>query len=79
MPSQSVNVQFNYTFHGNKPFQQASKNKSPPQSNTTTLPSNHVLILQPDTSCQQLKRTCYLPCIEAMLSSNLRPKFAGAY
>ena len=34
-------------------------------------PSNHVLFSTPDSSYQQLRKTCYLPIITAMLFTNL--------
>ena len=53
--------------HGWGTFRRGSKNKSALQSNAATSPSNHVLFLQPDSSCYLRRKTCCLPIIAAIL------------
>ena len=47
------------------------ENKSALQSNAATSPSNHVLFLQPDSSCHLRRKTCCLPIIAAILFTYL--------
>ena len=54
-------------YHGWETFRRGSKNKSALQSNAATSPSNHVLFLQPDSSCHLRRKRCYLPIIAAIL------------
>ena len=64
-------IHFPKAFHFPRIFRRDSKNKSALQSNAAILPSNHVLFLQPDSSCHLLKKTCCLPIIVAILFTNL--------
>ena len=52
-------------------FRRGSKNKSALQSNAAILPSNHVLFLQPDSSCHLRRKTYCLPIIVAILFTYL--------